>query len=65
MYWRRLSKSRQEIDPEIQVFDDMFRVNLYRRPFLEIADDSGIGETWEKHRRSIGEASEKHGRRFQ
>ena len=38
----------------------MFRVNLYRRPFSEIADDSDIGEASEKHRRSIGEASEKH-----
>ena len=40
----------------------MFRVNLYRRPFSEIADDSGIGEASEKHRRNIGEASEKHRR---
>ena len=40
----------------------MFRVNLYRRPFSEIADDSGIGEASEKHRGSIGETSEKHRR---
>ena len=33
----------------------MFRVNLYRRPFSEIADDSGIGEASEKHRRNMGE----------
>ena len=54
--------------PEIQVFDDMFRVNLYRRPLSEISDDSGktsekhqrnTGETSEKHRENIGEASER------
>lgn len=48
--------------PEIQVFDDMFRVNLYRRPLSEISDDSG--KTSEKHRRSIGEAAETVRRRF-
>ena len=65
---RRIKQAAEQYElptPEIQVFDDMFRVNLYRRPFLEIADDSGIGEASEKHRRSIGETSEKHGRRFQ
>ncbi|MCI8801215.1 MAG: hypothetical protein HFH88_15595 [Lachnospiraceae bacterium] len=36
--------------PEIQIFDDMFRVNLYRRPLSEISDDSGNAS--EKHRRS-------------
>ena len=49
-------------NPEIQVFDDMFRVNLYRRPLSEILNDSG--EASEKHRRSIGEASEKHRKQF-
>ncbi len=48
--------------PEIQVFDDMFRINLYRRPLSEIADD--CDKTSEKHRRNIGEASEKHRRRI-
>nr|WP_300898822.1 ATP-binding protein [uncultured Acetatifactor sp.] len=62
---RRIKQAAKQYElpnPEIQVFDDMFRVNLYRRPFSEIADDSGIGEASEKHRRSIGEASEKHRR---
>ena len=55
---RRIKQAAKQYElpnPEIQVFDDMFRVNLYRRPFSEIADDSGIGEASEKHRRSIGE----------
>ena len=59
---RRIKQAAEQYElptPEIQVFDDMFRVNLYRRPFSEIADDSGIGEASEKHRRNIGEASEK------
>lgn len=43
--------------PEIQVFDDMFRVNLYRRPLSEISDDSG--KTSEKHRRGCRNSSEK------
>lgn len=34
--------------PEIQAFDDMFRVNLYRRLLSEISDDSG--KTSENHR---------------
>ena len=55
---RRIKQAAKQYElpnPEIQVFDDMFRVNLYRRPFSEIADDSGIGETSEKHRRNMGE----------
>lgn len=38
--------------PEFQVFDDMFRVNLFRKVISV--------KTSEKYRRSIGEASEKH-----
>ncbi|MCM1121467.1 MAG: putative DNA binding domain-containing protein [Eubacterium sp.] len=53
--------------PEFLAFDDMFRVNLYRSPILELQTDvkvlekrrRGVGETSEKHRRNIGEASEK------
>ncbi|MCI8284117.1 MAG: winged helix-turn-helix transcriptional regulator [Firmicutes bacterium] len=45
--------------PEIQVFDSMFRVNLYRRN-SSLMYGCNIGETLEKHRRNIGEASEKH-----
>ncbi len=56
--------------PSFQVYDDMFRVNLYRNVFVieelrSIKEASekywgSIGEASEKHRRSIGEASEKH-----
>lgn len=54
--------------PEIQVFDDMFRVNLYRSTLSEVQADvkasekhrRNIGERLEKHRGSIGETSEKH-----
>lgn len=46
--------------PEILVFDDMFRVNLYRSQALEIYGN--YSDTSEKHRRSIGEASGKHRR---
>ena len=38
-------------EPKFQEFDNMFRVELFR--------NSNIGEASEKHRRSIGEASEK------
>lgn len=57
---RRIKQAAKQYglpNPEIQVFDDMFRVNLYRRPLSELSDDSG--EASEKHRRSIGETSEK------
>ncbi len=40
--------------PEFQVFDDMFRVNLFRK-ISPMEDRRNIGETSEKHRRSIGE----------
>ena len=62
---RRIKQAAQQYglpSPEIQVFDDMFRINLYRRPLSEIADD--CDKTSEKHRRNIGEASEKHRRRI-
>ena len=42
--------------PEFQVFDDMFRVNLFRNFLTKEKSD---GEALEKYRRSIGEASEK------
>jgi len=57
---RRIQQAAKQYglpSPEIQVFDDMFRVNLYRRPLSEMSDD--CGRTSEKHQRSIGEASEK------
>lgn len=40
-------------DPEIQVFDDMFRVNLYRRPLSEVSN--GCSKASEKHRKQFGE----------
>ena len=47
--------------PSFQVFDDMFRVNLFRNVF-PMEEQECIGEASEKHRRSIGETSEKHRR---
>lgn len=44
--------------PEFQVFDEMFRVNLYRKA-LSKEESKDIGEASEKHRRNIGETSEK------
>lgn len=44
--------------PEFQVFDEMFRVNLYRKALSE-EEWKDIGETTEKHRRSDGETLEK------
>ncbi len=58
--------------PEIQVFDNMIRVNLFRKTFLTMnaenigktseKDQRDIGEASEKDQRDIGEASEKHRR---
>ncbi len=47
--------------PEILAFDDMFRVNLYRSQALEIYGN--YSDSSEKHRRNIGEASEKQQKR--
>ena len=49
--------------PEFQVFDNMFRVNLFRKVF-SVKEWRSIGEASEKHRRSIGEASEKYQNNF-
>lgn len=46
--------------PEIQAFDDMFRVNLYRSLPAGMPDDHR--EASEKHQGSIGETSGKHRR---
>lgn len=57
--------------PKIQEFDNMFRVELFRKASMTEQDDesvrlasesykSDVGETSEKYRRNIGEASEKH-----
>lgn len=47
--------------PEFLVFDDMFRVNLFRNPLL-IDEQKKGGEASEEHRGSIGETSKKHRR---
>ena len=49
--------------PEFQVFDNMFRVNLFRKVF-SVKEWRSIGETSAKHRRSIGEASAKYQNNF-
>ncbi len=46
--------------PDILVFDDMFRVNLYRNPISKTHD--GQSKVLEGHRRDIGETSERHRR---
>ena len=47
--------------PSFQVFDDMFRVNLFRNVF-QTEELEYIGEALEKHRRNIGEEPKKHRR---
>lgn len=44
--------------PKFQEFDNMFRVELFRSSFPMTNGKENIGEASEKHRRSIGEASE-------
>ena len=44
--------------PRFQEFDNMFRVELFRSSFPITNGKENIGGTSEKHRRSIGEASE-------
>ena len=44
--------------PRFQEFDNMFRVELFRSSFPMTNEKENIGETSEKHRRSIGETSE-------
>ena len=47
------------LEPKFQEFDNMFRVELFRDSLPMNLENKNIGETSEKHRRSIGEASEK------
>ena len=47
------------LTPRFQVFDDMFRVDLFRSTF-SIEDQKSIEEASEKNQESIGEESEKH-----
>ena len=44
-------------EPKFQEFDNMFRVELFRNLFPMMEESRDIGETSEKHRRSIGEVS--------
>ncbi len=46
------------LTPRFQVFDDMFRVDLFRSTF-SIEDQKSIEEASEKNQESIGEESEK------
>ncbi|WP_270487737.1 ATP-binding protein [Clostridium fessum] len=47
------------LEPKFQEFDNMFRVELFRDSLPMTLENKNIGETSEKHRRSIGEVSEK------
>ena len=47
------------LEPKFQEFDNMFRVELFRSSLPMTLENKNIGETSEKHRRSIGEVSEK------
>ena len=63
---KRILNAAKEYDlpePKIQEFDNMFRVELFRKtPMMEEVGEEKGRETSEKHRRSIGETSEKHRR---
>ena len=70
---KEAAKSYGLPSPEILVFDNMFRVNLYRSPMAEgqkdydkvfYKNEQSIGDASEKHRRSIGETSEKHRKQY-
>ena len=47
------------LEPKFQEFNNIFRVELFRDSLPMTLENKNIGETSEKHRRSIGEASEK------
>ena len=47
------------LEPKFQEFDNMFRVELFRSYLPMTLENKSIGETSEKHRRNIGEISEK------
>ena len=63
---KRILNAAKEYDlpePKIQEFDNMFRVELFRKtPMMEEVGEEKGRETSEKHRRSIGDASEMHRR---
>ena len=42
-------------EPIFQEFDNMFRVELFRKPLNAIQENENVGETSEKHRRKIGQ----------
>ena len=47
------------LEPKFQEFDNMFRVELFRNSLPMTLENKSIGEASEKHRRNIGEVSEK------
>ena len=47
------------LEPKFQEFDNMFRVELFRSSLPMTLENKSIGEASEKHRRNIGETSEK------
>lgn len=59
---KEAAKSYGLPSPEILAFDDMFRVNLYRRQIIEGQED--YGKAFIKHEQSIGETSEKYREQF-
>lgn len=59
---KEAAKSYGLPSPEILVFDNMFRVNLYRSPMAEGQKD--YDKASYKNQQSIGEASEKHRKRI-
>ena len=50
--------------PRFQEFDNMFRVELFRSSFPMTNGKENIGETSEKHRRSIGGSVENRPQRY-
>ena len=47
------------LEPKFQEFNNIFRVELFRDSLPMTLENKNIGEASEKHRRSIGETSEK------
>ena len=51
-------------EPKFQEFDNMFRVELFRNFLPMTSENKHIGETSEKHRRSIGGRVENRSQRY-
>ena len=59
---KRIQNAAEEYglpEPRFQEFDNMFRVELFRDSLPMMQESMSIGEASEKHRRNIGETSEK------